>query len=408
MSKTHTKKYESLIAAMGNIMEWYNFALFMPFLHVLSKEFFPCEDTVQRDVLSFLAMSVGLFMRPFGAAILGPVGDKFGRPRAIACAGLLMAIPTILIGLLPNYSQIGIYAPISLLFLRAIQGISLGGEYTAAMVHLVEKAPAHRRAFFGCLSDVGCQVGVLLGGQALICLYSFFSLEEIYFFTWRIPFLFGVLQIPFIFCMPKTDDIPQKKRETLLISLIKYKREVGCTMAITSFSAVGFYTLLTFLPYYLVNRHLLTLKEATSCSVLSSLLITIVILVGGYLADSYSKKGFMISGIVGVSVIVYMMFLLKNTSYEQWLTLQLLYGFFIGLYFSSRAAFLAQSFPSTVRCTAVSVSLSCSQAIFGGLTPLVMDHLNKLSPSLAVIPATIVAIVAIYAVRNIIAEKHDV
>jgi MHS family proline/betaine transporter-like MFS transporter len=164
------------------------------------------ENAVHREILSFLILSVGLFMRPFGAAIFGPIGDKFGRQKAISISILLMAIPTFCMGLLPNYSQIGVWAPISLVFLRALQGISLGGEYTAAMVHLVEKAPSNRRCFYGSLSDAGSQIGVLLGSQVLVMLHSFFSDGEVYSFGWRIPFFLAVLLVPFAFLVP--NDVP--------------------------------------------------------------------------------------------------------------------------------------------------------------------------------------------------------
>jgi MHS family proline/betaine transporter-like MFS transporter len=398
MPKTSIEKHGMFIEVMGNVLEWYSFALFMPFLPILSKVFFPIEDTAYRSVLSFLAFSVGLFMRPFGAMILGPIGDKFGRRRAISSAILLMAIPTVIIGILPDYSQIGIWAPILLVLMRALQGISLGGEYTTAMVHFVEQAPANRRAFFGSLSDAGSQVGVLLGSQTLVFFLWWFGEDEVRKFAWRIPFCFAAILIPLACFVPKTLSTSKEKSEpSIYRRLLKYKKEIWYTAAITSFSAVAFYTLLTFIPYYLDNRHVLSLKEITTCSSYATMIMVVFILLGGILADIYKKKLFMFIGIIGVSVVVYVMFLWEVASYEQWMALQLLYGAFIGLYYSSRAAFFTSVFPPQLRCTAVSVSLSVSQAIFGGLTPVVMDHITKNSSILSVIPATVVAISAIWA-----------
>ncbi|MDR0631689.1 MAG: MFS transporter [Holosporaceae bacterium] len=398
MFRIDVEKYESSIEFVGNILEWYNFALFMPFLHILSREFFPLENVVHREALSFLALSAGLFMRPFGAAILGPIGDKFGRRRAISISIILMAIPTMCIGLLPNYNQIGVLAPVLLIILRAMQGISLGGEYTAAMVHLVERAPQNKQGFYGSLSDAGSQIGVLLGGQSLVFLYSFFSREEICSFAWRIPFLFAIALIPFAFLVPNNFSTSKNKSsESIFKSLKTYRKEVVCTVSITAFSAVGFYTLLTFLPYYLVSSDVLSLKEAAICSVYSTLAMIIFILIGGYFSDLYSKKFFMIFGITGVSVTICLMFLFRTTSFDQWLALQLLYGVFLGLYYSSRAAFFSSAFPPHVRCTAVSISLSLAQAVFGGLTPITMNHITKISHFLSVIPIIFISICAVYA-----------
>jgi MHS family proline/betaine transporter-like MFS transporter len=396
--KINLKKYESTVGTLGNILEWYNFGLFMPFLHILSSEFLPIENATYREILSFLALSIGLFMRPLGAAIFGPIGDKFGRQKAISISILLMAIPTFCMGLLPNYNQIGVWAPILLVFLRALQGISLGGEYTAAMVHLVEKAPSNRRSFYGSLSDAGSQVGVLLGSQSLLLLYKLFSNDEVYSFAWRIPFLLAILLIPFAFLVPSNIFSPKNKPvEPIFKTLKMYKKEIGCTVAITAFSAIGFYTLLTFFPYYLTDNKILLQEDAAACSLYSTLVMTIAILVAGYLADRYGKKFFMILGIIGVTLITYPMFMTSTRSFDHWLALQLVYGVCIGCYYSSRAAFFSEAFPAEVRCTAVSLSLSLAQAIFGGLTPLILSHAVKISSFLSVIPITLMAICAIYA-----------
>ncbi|MDR2781245.1 MAG: MFS transporter [Holosporaceae bacterium] len=409
MSRINVEKYESCVGALGNVLSWYNFALFMPFLHVISSEFFPLENAACREVLSLFAMSIGLFTRPLGAAIFGPIGDKFGRRKAISISVLLMAIPTVGIGLLPNYEKIGILSPILLILLRAMQGISLGGEYAAAMVHLVECAPSNRRGFYGSLSDAGSQVGVLISGQALVLLYAFFSQNEIYSFAWRIPFLFGIILLPFVFLIPGNAQ-PQNKekpKESVFRALRMYKKEVLCTISITSFSAVGFYTLLTFLPYYLVSNDMLSLKEATTCSVYSTLVMIIFILIGGYFSDSCSRKKLMRFGIVGVTMAIYAMFLLNIRSFQGWIILQMVYGACIGVYYSGRSVFFSDAFPPHIRCTAVSLSLSLAQAIFGGMISIVMAQLTKISLFLSIIPITCVSCFALIAL-TVLKEKDSV
>ncbi len=417
MCKFDVEKYSPIIGAVGNVLTWYNFALFMPFLHILSKSFFPLENEAYGDALSFLALSVGLFVRPLGAAIFGPIGDKFGRQKAISLSILLMAIPTLCIGLLPTYHQIGIWAPILLVFCRALQGISMGGEYTAAMVHLVEKAPIHRRGLYGSWSDAGSQVGVLMGCGVLVWLDSSFTPEAVYAFAWRIPFLCSVVLLPFAFFAPNAKK-PSKKteKEPIISTLVDHKKEVGCTIAVTAFSAVAFYTLLTFFPYFLVSKGMLSLREATLCSTWANVTIVFVVLGAGYLSDYFSRKPFLITGIVGVTVTACLMFLLEIKDFRYWMMLHIAYGFFLSVYYSCRAAFFAESFPTKVRCTAVSLSLSIAQAIFGGLTPVVMSYLTSCSAKITtivsgifttiigisakiitVIPIMFVAILAIYA-----------
>lgn len=397
MFKIDVKKHESLIGALGNILEWYDYALVMPLTIVLLKQFFPDSSASWVKILGGLIVSMGLFTRPLGAFIFGPIGDKFGRQKAISISILLMAVPTFLIGVLPGYNQIGIWAPILLVFFRILQGISMGGEYTAAMVHIVEKAPANKRGFYGSWTDVGNQLGVLLAGQSVVWLHSFFLEGAVYSFAWRIPFICGICLMPFAFLVPNQTPKKESQKASIIKMLFEYKKEVLCTIAITAFSAVAFYTLWTFIPYYLVSENLLTLKESAICGASASLVSTISILLGGYLSDTFKRKPFMIIGILGVVLSVSIMFLFQIKSFYCWFGLQVFYGFAVGLYYSSRAAFFAESFPKQVRCTAVSVSLSIAQAIFGGLTPIVMMGLISVSYSSAVTPAVVTSVAALFA-----------
>ncbi len=408
MFRIDVKKYESIIGALGNVMEWYNFALVMPVTVVLLHQFFPENSSAFIKVLGGLIVSMGLFTRPFGACIFGPIGDKFGREKAISFSVLLMAIPTVIIGLLPSYESIGIAAPIVVIVCRILQGISLGGEYTAAMVHIVEKAPANRRGFYGSWTDVGNQLGVFLAGQSVVWLYSFFSEGEVYSFAWRIPFLFGILLVPFAFLIPhQQNNNENKKKDSIFSLLISHKKEVFCTIVITSFSAVGFYTLWTFIPYYLVSENYLTLKESTICGVGASLISVVSILIGGYLSDIFKRKPFMIIGQIGVLFVTVWMFLFQVKSYDYWFWMQLLYGFFIGLYYSSRSSFFAEAFPAEVRCTAVSVSLSIAQAVVGGLTPVIMLWLTNFSSYFMIIPILITSIAGLYAL-SLLEDKAQI
>lgn len=395
--KINVKKHESLIGALGNIMEWYDFALVMPMTVVLMDQFFPSNASLWLKMLGGWIVPMGLFSRPLGALVFGPIGDKFGRQKAISISILLMAIPTFLMGILPGYDQIGIWAPILFMFLRILQGISMGGEYTAAMVHIVEKAPSNKRGFYGSWTDAGNQVGVMLAAQSVVLLHYFFSEGEVYSFAWRIPFLCGILLVPFAFLIPKQEkkksDAP---KNSIFKMLMEHKKEVFCTVSITAFSAVSFYTLWTFLPSYLVIRGILNLEQSATCAAGASIVSLVSILGAGYLSDIFKRKPFLTIGIIGSLISGGYMFCTSSSSYYFWMAWQLSMGFFLGVYYSSRAAFFAESFPKEVRCTAVSLSLSFAQAVFGGLTPPVMSYLVEVSPYLSIIPIVFVSIWALY------------
>ena len=397
MIKIDVKKHESLIGALGNVMEWYDFALIMPMNVVLIGQCFPNNAPLWVRMFGSWIVSMGMFTRPLGALIFGPIGDKFGRQKAISLSILLMAIPTFLMGILPGYSEIGVLSPVLFLFLRILQGVSMGGEYTAAMVHIVEKAPNNKRGFYGSWTDAGNQVGVILATQSVVLLHYFFTESDIYSFAWRIPFLCGILLVPFAFLIPEQESKKLKAKENSILKLlIDHKKEVFCTVSITAFSAVAFYTLWTFLPKYLVTQGILNLKQSAACGSWASILSLISILSAGYLSDIFKRKPFLVIGILGTLFSCGYMFFSSSASYYVWLILQLLMGFFLGIYYSCRAAFFSESFPREVRCTAVSLSLSFAQAVFGGLTPPVMEYLVDNCPYLAVIPVLFSSALALY------------
>src|SRR4051794_32734561 len=146
----------------GNIMEWYDFAVYGYFAQVIGRHFFPSDDPVTSLIASFGAFAAGFLMRPLGGLVFGHVGDKIGRKAALTLSVLAMAVPTFLIGVLPDYAQIGPAASVALVVLRRVQGLSVGGEYPTSVVFLVGGAAGHRRGLAGSWSVFGAVAGILL------------------------------------------------------------------------------------------------------------------------------------------------------------------------------------------------------------------------------------------------------
>src|SRR5262247_1637376 len=188
-----TSKYRMVAAGMiGNVLEWYDFAIYGYFATAIGHHFFPHEDAVAQLLSAFGVFALGYLMRPIGGVVVGHIGDRFGRRAALTFSVAAMAIPTFLIGLLPGYATIGILAPVALTLLRMVQGLSVGGEYTSSMVFLVEHAPEGRRGLMGALISCGAAGGILLGsavGAAFAASMSNAALEA---WGWRIPFLLGL------------------------------------------------------------------------------------------------------------------------------------------------------------------------------------------------------------------------
>jgi MFS family permease len=192
MNSAHIRR---VIAAgmIGNVLEWYDFAIYGYFAATIGRQFFPHEDAVAQLLSAFGVFAIGYLMRPLGGVLVGHIGDTFGRRAALTFSVVAMAIPTFLMGLLPGYQTIGVLAPIGLTLLRVVQGLSVGGEYTGSMVFLVEHAPEGRRGLMGTLGASGSTAGILLGSAVGAAFAASMSTAALDAWGWRIPFLLGLV-----------------------------------------------------------------------------------------------------------------------------------------------------------------------------------------------------------------------
>ena len=193
----HTKPAKesrhALAGTIGNVLEWYDFAVYGFLAPVISPLFFPEDDVISGLINTYGIFAAGYLMRPLGGVIFGHIGDRVGRKTALQLSIAMMAIPTVLVGLLPVYSQIGASAAILLILLRLLQGISVGGELIGSMSYLVETAPPHRRGLCGSWSVCGGIAGILLGSLMATVLTNSLSEAAMQSWGWRVPFLSGVV-----------------------------------------------------------------------------------------------------------------------------------------------------------------------------------------------------------------------
>src|SRR5882757_6856077 len=173
---------------IGNVLEWYDFAIYGYFATAIGRHFFPHEDAVAQLLSTFGVFALGYLARPVGGVIIGHIGDRFGRRAALTFSVAAMAIPTFLIGVLPGYETLGVAAPILLTFLRMIQGLSVGGEYTTSIVFMVEHARPDQRGLIGAMAGCGAVGGILAGSATGAVLAAAMPSEMLEAWGWRIPF----------------------------------------------------------------------------------------------------------------------------------------------------------------------------------------------------------------------------
>jgi MHS family proline/betaine transporter-like MFS transporter len=395
---------------IGNVLEWYDFAIYGYFATAIGRQFFPHEDPVAQLLSAFGVFALGYLMRPVGGALIGHIGDRFGRRAALTFSVAAMAVPTFLIGLLPGYATLGLMAPIALTLLRMLQGLSVGGEYTSSMVFLVERAPEGRRGLMGALTSCGACGGILLGsavGAGFAAAMSSASLES---WGWRVPFLLGLLVgiAGYFLRRHVLDAIPgePRKRAPIVETLQDHWRIVLGFAGLSVFNAVGFYVSFVYLVSWLQTADGIAPARALEINSLSMAVMLPVMVATGLLSDRFGRKPFLLlaTGLAFVGAIP--VFLLLNHPSATFALLgQLGLALMIGLYCGTQPTIMVEAAPVQVRCTAVALGYNICLGVIGGMTPLAATWLvnrtgDEIAPAFLIMAAAAVTFMTILGFRE--------
>ncbi len=364
-----------LSGVVGNILEWYDFAVYGFFAPILGKLFFPAEDPVTSLIASFGAFAAGFLMRPIGGAVFGHIGDRLGRKKALNLSVLMMAIPTFLIGVMPTHAQIGMTAAVILVVLRMCQGLSVGGEYTSSIVFLAESAPKNKKGLFSSASMLGAVGGILLGSLVGSVLTSMLDDAQLQSWGWRIPFLMGIIVAGIGFLirrhMPETLQEEEKLDKPLKV-LRKNWLEVIRVSGLNLLAATVFYCMFVFVVTWLVNYVHEPRTMALRFNSLSLLFLMVLLPLVAHLSDRFGRKPFLVAGAVGMILFSYPLFWLMHHPNES----MILAGEFgmallIAIYMAPIPVTLVEMFPRNIRVSAVSIGYNLAFAAFGGTIPMV-------------------------------------
>jgi MHS family proline/betaine transporter-like MFS transporter len=409
MGSSHTRR---VIAAgtIGNVLEWYDFAIYGYFAAAIGKHFFPHEDPLAQLLSAFGVFALGYLARPIGGVVIGHIGDRFGRRAALTFSVAAMAIPTFLIGLLPGYAAIGVLAPVALTLLRTIQGLSVGGEYTSSMVFLVEHAPEGRRGLMGALISCGAAGGILLGSAVGATFASCMSADALEAWGWRIPFLIGLLVgLAGYFLRRHLHDIalPERRERAPIVETLQDHWPTVLRFAgLSVFNAVGFYVSFVYLVSWLQVADGIPPDRALEINSLSMALLLPVMIATGLMADRFGRKPFLLiaCGLAFVGAIPFFWLLNHHSVLDAQLG-QLGLMLTIGLFCAVQPTIMVETAPPHVRCTAVALGYNICLGIIGGMTPLVATWLvertgNETAPAYLIMAAAVVSFVAILTLRE--------
>jgi len=310
---THTAPSKAKVAfavGVGNFMEWFDFAVYGFFAVMIGQLFFPADTTPFVAILSSLAVfAVGFFMRPLGGFILGPIGDKYGRRTALSVSVLAMGVATTLIGVLPTYSTIGVFAPALLVLLRCVQGLSAGGEWTGSAAYLIESTPTQHRGKFGSIISATAALATIVGSLFALYLNSVLSPEQLASWGWRIPFLMAApLALIGLYVRMRLGETPVYKsvenndavrKSPIRHSLKHNMKPILLTLAIAAVQGTGYYYLATFIINYLTAT--LGLERGPALAMTASGLTVYMLLcpLAGALSDRFGRRKLNIIGTVG-------------------------------------------------------------------------------------------------------------
>ncbi|MDC1097941.1 MFS transporter [Gammaproteobacteria bacterium] len=361
----------------GNVLEWYDFAVYGFFAPIIGRLFFPSDDPTVSLIASFGAFAAGFLMRPIGGIIFGFIGDKIGRKRALVLSVLLMAIPSGVIGILPDHATIGVSAAVLMVLMRMLQGMAVGGEYTSSIVYLAEHAPSKRRGFFTSWTLVGAVGGILLGSGVGALLSNLLPAEAVSDWGWRIAFLSGIAvgvvgllirrHLPE---MPKTES--NDSANPIIDAFRTEWRAVTQVIGINIFNAVGFYLMFVYAVTWLIKEVKVPRSDALDINSLSLAVLLVLVPVFGALSDKVGRKSLLLFGSGGAVLLGYpLIMLMHHVDFMMIMMGQIGFAILLAAYLSAIPATLTEMFPSRVRVSALSVGYNISLAIFGGTTPLV-------------------------------------
>jgi len=385
--QTQTRRAVSA-AVIGNVLEWYDFAVYAYVAVYIAKNFFPQGDPTTGLLATFLAYGLGFVARPLGGIILGRIGDTHGRKTALLITIALMAIGTVMIGILPTYAAIGVAAPLLLVVARLLQGFSAGGEWGSSTAYIVEWAPQDQRGFYGSFQQTSVVMGLLLGSGIAALFATILTTEQMDGWGWRIPFLLGGILGPVGLWMRRTiDETPAYKRvaatpvaptEDKTSPWLMAGRAFGFTIVWT----VCFYVLLNYMPTW--SRQYLKISPAAAlwANTIGLLVLMLFIPVMGKLSDKWGRKPLLLACCIAYIVLPYPIFkyLVGGASYAELIAVQILFAILISMFSGAGPAAIAEIFPTRTRSTWMTSGYALAVAIFGGFAPFIsvwlLDRFN--------------------------------
>jgi MFS family permease len=391
MSEPQTPRMLRLASASiaGTALEYYDFAVYNTLAAlVFNKLFFPTFDPLSGTLLSFATFWVGYLSRPLGGILFGHLGDRHGRRFVLIITLVMMGVTTMLIGLLPTYAQIGMFAPILLVMLRFAQGVALGGEWAGAVLLSVEHGANSQRGRNASFAQMGPSIGVLFATGTIALLTWALSDAALLDWGWRLPLLASVVLVAFgLWLRLGVTETPQfRALETDTARSRAPLREVARDhwrgLLIAGGSRFGpdvMYSLISaFLLAYITRELMLGRSLATTALAIGAACNAACIYLAGRLSDRFGRRTVYGAGVAAAFLWLFALFPLLHLRTDVAVATAIVSGLIIHAFmYGPQGAFITEQFPTRVRYAGSSLAYTIAGVFAGGVAPLAMTGLFR-------------------------------
>lgn len=401
---------------IGNFMEWFDFAVYGFVATSIGRAFFPSDDPTTSFLASMAVFGVAFLFRPLGGAIFGMVGDRLGRKTSLAAAIIVMSVATSLVAVLPTYGQVGMLAPVMLVALRCVQGMSVGGEWTGASAFLVEYAPANRRGLWASVISATAAIGVAVGSAVVYFLSASLSQADFDSWGWRIPFLVAIpMGIVGLYLRLRLTDTPvfeeikaaapqaqEANKPSLWSVLRKDAGAIGIAFTFASITGLGFYYFVTYMVNYMTVSVGFERTQAILISGISLVIYGLLCPLAGALSDRIGRRRTYLIGIAGHLVFGIPVFLLVATGNVALALLGLcIFAVSQAIINVMVSVVIVELFPPRTRMTSGSVGYNLGLGPVAGSGPLVAAALvaatgSNLAPAGYLVAIAAIALLVLY------------
>ncbi len=374
---------------VGSTIEWYDFLLYATVAPIVfAPQFFPDSDPFVAIMLAYFGHALTFFIRPFGGVFFAHIGDRIGRKKTLVVTLSMMGLGTMAIGLLPNYDQIGVWAPALLFACRIVQGLAIGGEWGGALLLAVEYAPKNRRGYFGAIPQTGVTWGLILGNLALLISLGLAGPEVFAQWAWRIPFIVSVVLIFLgLWIRKELDETPAFKkvlergaveRNPLGATLRNHWREVLIAIAVKAVETAPFYIFVSFMVSYSKTQLGYSNAQALTAIMVGAFVSSLFMPVCGALSDRFGRVPVYVFGVIALAAVTVPYFFMAEAGFVGFVVASILaVGIAWSFVTATLGTMMSELFTANVRYTGITLGYQIGAAIFSGTAPMIAIALTS-------------------------------